>query len=413
LRARVGGAGQLRGHLLLGPIREFDVGDAAVHPDEHPHRHRPGPAAGTGDQPQTARHLMAAGAVRAAVGERPACPGRGVEVAAEPQLRRGECADRSAGGVAHRPGPGAARGGVRAGVVHGRVHLAVLPGRAAADSRPGLRGGHARRRGPVAHVVVHHGAAASPHDVLRDRHLGDRFLPGVRFGLCDDRRGPGVPHRCDRQPHLHRGVREPASGQGRRDGRGAVRRARAGDADSAALLPPSDHLRHVMSTDPMPRTTPPAQTGTATEAGTRTGTAGRSGTPRPAPRPGRAHRPGRATPSWRLSRWGANLLTYTFLIAGALLMLGPFVFSVMTALKTPEQFATSWPLTLPDPATGENFSTLFTGRYDFIVPIVVTVQVVLALLVGQMVCSILAAYAFAHLNFPGRDVIFWLYVATL
>src|SRR5699024_11606559 len=80
---------------------------------------------------------------------------------------------------------------------------------------------------------------------------------------------------------------------------------------------------------------------------------------------------------------------------------------------TLEQFATSWPLTLPDPATGENFSTLFTGRYDFIVPIAVTVQVVLALLAGQMVCSILAAYAFAHLNFPGRDVIFWLYVATL
>src|SRR5699024_1186411 len=165
-------------------------------------------------------------------------------------------------------------------------------------------------------------------------------------------------------------------------------------------------------TNPMPRTTPSAQTGPATHAGP-AGRAGRAGTPRPALRPGRGHGPGRATPSWRLSRWGANLLTYTFLIAGALLMLGPFVFSVMTALKTPEQFATSWPLTLPNPATGENFSTLFTGRYDFIVPIAVTVQVVLVLLVGQMVCSILAAYAFAHLNFPGRDVLFWLYVATL
>src|SRR5690625_7718961 len=105
----------------------------------------------------------------------------------------------------------------------------------------------------------------------------------------------------------------------------------------------------------------------------------------------------------KLRRAGANLLTYAFLLAGALLMLGPFVFSVMTSLKTPKQFNTSLPLTLPDPVTTENYVSLFGERYNFIVPIAVTVQAVLVLVIGQMVSSILAAYAFARLEFRGRS----------
>ncbi|WP_420111256.1 carbohydrate ABC transporter permease [Pseudactinotalea sp.] len=113
------------------------------------------------------------------------------------------------------------------------------------------------------------------------------------------------------------------------------------------------------------------------------------------------------------ARLFANVLTYGFLLAGAVLMVAPFVFSVMTSVKTPRQFNTSSPLTLPDPATVENYVSLFGERYDFVVPIAVTAQVVLVLVVGQMLTSILAAYAFAQLEFPGRDAIFWVYISTL
>ncbi|WP_022917472.1 carbohydrate ABC transporter permease [Ruania albidiflava] len=149
------------------------------------------------------------------------------------------------------------------------------------------------------------------------------------------------------------------------------------------------------------KTTLPATTAPATGGGPAAprGTRGRSGR--------------RAAPSWAASRLGANLLTYAFLLTGAVLMLGPFGFSVLTAIKTPQQFNTSWPLTLPDPVTGENFTTLFSDEYSFIVPIAVTVQVVAVLVLGQMVSSILAAYAFAQLDFPGRDPLFWVYVSTL
>ena len=46
-------------------------------------------------------------------------------------------------------------------------------------------------------------------------------------------------------------------------------------------------------------------------------------------------------------------------------------------------------------------------------PVVVTAQVVGVILVGQLFFSVLAAYAFARLDFPGRDALFWVYLATL
>ncbi|WP_345217195.1 carbohydrate ABC transporter permease [Georgenia halophila] len=115
----------------------------------------------------------------------------------------------------------------------------------------------------------------------------------------------------------------------------------------------------------------------------------------------------------RTARRLANALTYLLLLAGAAVVVGPFVFSVMTALKAPEQFTTTVPLSLPDPVTAGNFTTLFTDTYDFVVPIAVTAQMVLVLVAGQLVSSVLAAYAFGTLRFPGREVIFWTYLATL
>jgi multiple sugar transport system permease protein len=106
--------------------------------------------------------------------------------------------------------------------------------------------------------------------------------------------------------------------------------------------------------------------------------------------------------------------TYAVLILAAVFTLAPFLLSVMTALKAPRQFLKDGALALPSPPTLENFRQLMTtGEGGFVTPIVVTVQMVLVLLVGQMVFSILAGYAFALLRFPGRDMLFWVYIATL
>ncbi len=108
----------------------------------------------------------------------------------------------------------------------------------------------------------------------------------------------------------------------------------------------------------------------------------------------------------------ADAGVYLALTAGAVLTLAPFLLSVMTSVKTPQQFASEGPLAVPAPVTGVNFALLFS-QYGFVAPVVVTVQVVAVILVGQLVFSVFAAYAFARLEFPGRDALFWVYLATL
>ncbi|HEY4420457.1 MAG TPA: carbohydrate ABC transporter permease [Pseudonocardia sp.] len=115
----------------------------------------------------------------------------------------------------------------------------------------------------------------------------------------------------------------------------------------------------------------------------------------------------------RLRRAVPTGATYLLLVLGAVVTLAPFVLSIMTALKSPRQFASQPVLSPPDPPTVANFTDLFGGRYDFVSPIVVTAQVVAVILVGQLLFSVFAAYAFARLRFPGRDALFWVYLATL
>ncbi len=107
------------------------------------------------------------------------------------------------------------------------------------------------------------------------------------------------------------------------------------------------------------------------------------------------------------------IVAYTILIIAAVLTLAPFSLSIMTALREPHDFLRQGPIHLPDPATFENFTALFTGPNSFVTPFAVTAQMVAVILVGQIVFSILAAYAFAYLRFPGRDLLFWAFIATL
>ncbi|WP_311777039.1 carbohydrate ABC transporter permease [Trueperella abortisuis] len=106
------------------------------------------------------------------------------------------------------------------------------------------------------------------------------------------------------------------------------------------------------------------------------------------------------------------LLTYALLISGALLTVLPLVFSITTSLRTERDLVQRGALSLPGEVTLDNYLRLFT-EHDFIVPLAVTIQVVAVMVVGQFVSSILAAYAFARLEFPGRQFLFWAYISTM
>ncbi|MGX1804902.1 carbohydrate ABC transporter permease [Nocardia sp. NPDC055321] len=111
------------------------------------------------------------------------------------------------------------------------------------------------------------------------------------------------------------------------------------------------------------------------------------------------------------TRAARGIAAYAILLAGALLTVAPLVLSAMTAAKTPEGFARESALAPPDPATAENFATVLDqglGR-----AVLVTALMTAFITFGQLICSIMAAYAFARLSFPGRDVLFGVYLGTM
>ncbi|MDO5644256.1 MAG: carbohydrate ABC transporter permease [Dermabacter sp.] len=113
------------------------------------------------------------------------------------------------------------------------------------------------------------------------------------------------------------------------------------------------------------------------------------------------------------SRLRSAIVAYTILGAAVILTLGPLSLAVLTSLRGPSDFLRQGVMHLPDPLTLANYEELFTGATSFLTPFAVTGQMVAVILVGQIVFSTLAAYAFAFLRFPGRDAMFWVFVSTL
>ena len=104
---------------------------------------------------------------------------------------------------------------------------------------------------------------------------------------------------------------------------------------------------------------------------------------------------------------------YAVLLVGAALTLLPFVFSVTTAFTSPTQFAREGAASVPNPVTLVNIGELFAGGHSFGRALGVTVAMTAVLLVGQLCFSIMAAYAFARIEFPGRSILFWAYLSGL
>ncbi len=108
----------------------------------------------------------------------------------------------------------------------------------------------------------------------------------------------------------------------------------------------------------------------------------------------------------------ADYATYAVLGLGAIVMLLPFVWMVSTSLKTGEATFVTPPQLIPVAPTLENYTDIFAavpmGKFllnSVIVSVISTVLMVLN-------CA-MAGYAFARIKFPGRDILFYAYLATL
>jgi len=117
----------------------------------------------------------------------------------------------------------------------------------------------------------------------------------------------------------------------------------------------------------------------------------------------------------RTSRVGKGVrltLFYLLLVIIALIFILPYLMSIFAAFKPLSAILSQSPLRPPSPPTWSNFSTLFS-QYDFGRYLLNTLLVTVILTTGQVTFSMMGAYAFARMEFPGRDSLFWLYLMTL
>ncbi len=103
-------------------------------------------------------------------------------------------------------------------------------------------------------------------------------------------------------------------------------------------------------------------------------------------------------------------LTYLLLILGAFISLVPFVYMISTSLKTiGEALGTSF---FPKVPQFENYLVAWQ-RANFSRYFLNSVKITAISLVGSVSISILAAYGFARIDFPGRDLIFGIILSTM
>jgi len=107
-----------------------------------------------------------------------------------------------------------------------------------------------------------------------------------------------------------------------------------------------------------------------------------------------------------------RVFAHLVLLIGALFFVMPLVFMVSTSLKASRQIAKFPPELIPDTWIWRNYPDVF-----FYVPMqkyfINTLRVVVPAVFGATLPSALAAYAFARVRAPGRDLMFGVLLATM
>jgi multiple sugar transport system permease protein len=130
------------------------------------------------------------------------------------------------------------------------------------------------------------------------------------------------------------------------------------------------------------------------------------------PRPGAQRRKARPARKRRGIRPG-GALTYLVLIAIAILCAAPFVWMLSASLEPLGQIFAWPPHWIPVHPTLQNYTTFLTSGSDIGRWFLNSAFIAGTVTILQTFLSALAAYAFAKRRFPGRNLIFYLFIGTL
>ena len=107
-----------------------------------------------------------------------------------------------------------------------------------------------------------------------------------------------------------------------------------------------------------------------------------------------------------------TIVKYIVLIFGAMFTLLPFVWMIASSLKTPTEIVRIPPNLFPEVPQFVNYATAWAaapfGRY-----LINTVIITVFTTIGVLITTVLSAFAFSRLNFPGKKLVFSLFLATL
>ena len=120
----------------------------------------------------------------------------------------------------------------------------------------------------------------------------------------------------------------------------------------------------------------------------------------------------RETVKQKIVRFLVQFLLYAFLLAMALIVLFPFYWMINSSLKSLDEYRMSVPTFWPRRVLWSNYATAFSqatlGRLFINTMIVGLVSTVLSLVI-----TVLSAFAFARLEFKGKNALFAALLATM
>lgn len=111
-------------------------------------------------------------------------------------------------------------------------------------------------------------------------------------------------------------------------------------------------------------------------------------------------------------RWLPSVLRHGLAIVLAALFLAPFIWALLSSLKTPAEIYVFPPSWLPENPRWGNYAEVWR-QIPFARFYLNTIIVTFFSVIGQVVSATLVAYGFARFTFPGRNLLFGLVLATL
>jgi len=123
--------------------------------------------------------------------------------------------------------------------------------------------------------------------------------------------------------------------------------------------------------------------------------------------------------AYKAKKFFKTFLVYLLLVIQALIVILPFYIMILTSVKSSSSLATSidsfeWFVPLKEAWANAiyNYSSAY-AKIHFGRVVLNTVLVALVATTGTIITTVLSAFAFARLNFKGRDFLFGIFLATM